>query len=48
MTTSMFLKPIVNEEIIYKLNQNTSDDIGNFIVKRIEKKNENENIYRYH
>ena len=38
MTSFMFLKPIVEEEIIkiiYKFNQNESashDDIGNFIV----------------
>ena len=43
MTSCMFLKPIVEEEvikIIYKFNQNKSaghDDIGNFIVKRIAK-----------
>ena len=43
MTSCMFLKPIVEEEIIkiiYKFNQNKSagnDGIGNFIVKRIAK-----------
>ena len=43
MTSCMFLKPIVEEEIIKnisKFNQNKSaghDDIGNFIVKRIAK-----------
>ena len=43
MTSCMFLKPIVEEEvikIIYKFNQNKSachGDIGNFIVKRIAK-----------
>ena len=43
MTSCMFLKPTVEEEIIkiiYKFNQNKSaghDDIGNFIVKRIAK-----------
>ena len=51
MTPCMFLKPIVNEEIIkiiYKFNQNKSagrDDIGNFIVKRVAKKKKK---YRHH